>query len=364
VSDGLLVSCGEASGDTVVASVLEALGGGREAFGMAGQGGRAAGVQVCADADRMAVMGLLDAAAAAARVVGAYRALQAEVVRRRPRAALLVGFTEFNQRLGAWLRQRSVHVLWCGAPQVWAWRKSRLRSLRASMDALAVMLPFEQVLWQEAGYQVRYVGHPCLDSTRMGAAGEGRRLAVLCGSRAKEVTRTGRMLLQAAGRWTALHPGWQADALAAPALPAASLEMLERAAERYGVRVVRAPRGAAPLLHGYALAMCVSGTASLEAAVSGAVPVVAYRFDPLTSWVGRAVVRAPHVALANMVLGERAFPELVLAEATAERVLQEAERVCDDLERRRQACRRVRERMELGDGRRFGERVAELLGSG
>src|SRR6185369_1074014 len=102
----------------------------------------------------------------------------------RPRAALLVNATELNQRLGRYLRRLGVRVLWCVAPQVWAWRPGRIDALRGACDRLAVILPFEEALWRRAGYDARYVGHPSLEPRRRSRAEVRAALGIEEGARA------------------------------------------------------------------------------------------------------------------------------------------------------------------------------------
>jgi lipid-A-disaccharide synthase len=189
------------------------------------------------------------------------------------------------------------------------------------------------------------------------------RIAVLCGSRASEVRRTGCVLIQSAAAWIERHPGWQAQAIEAPGLEPSASRELRRCATACGVEVVQGDDGdgAAGLLHNFDLALCVSGTASLEAAASGALPLVAYRFDALSAAVARRVLRTSHIALPNVILGERAFAELVQDEVSVERVVKEAETMLTRWESITDAARRVREAMQVQAGGEFGERLAGMI---
>ena len=118
--------------------------------------------------------------------------------RRRPRAALLVNYSEFNGLLAPRLSAAGVRVLWYGAPQVWAWRAGRTLHLRRSIDRLAVIFPFEEATWRAAGVDAHYVGHPALEAKRLargparaalGLTPSAAAVAVLPGSRPHEVRR-------------------------------------------------------------------------------------------------------------------------------------------------------------------------------
>jgi len=158
----LLVVSGEASGDRAAAAVLDQLGR-PAAFGLGGAASAAAGVELVGDMRDWTALGVGEAALRGGRVWQAWRAVVRAAQKRRPSAALLVNYTEFNARLAPRLHARGVRVLWYGAPQVWAWRAGRIAALRPSIDRLAVMLPFEEALWRKAGVDAHYVGHPALE---------------------------------------------------------------------------------------------------------------------------------------------------------------------------------------------------------
>src|SRR5687767_2679958 len=131
-------------------------------FGLGGPRLRDAGVELVGDVSELAVLGIGETLRKAPAISRAAVRLLREIGRRRPRAALLAGYSEFNTWLGARLRARGTRVLWYGAPQVWAWRPGRAPNIRRACDRLAVVLPFEQALWRGLGADARYVGHPAL----------------------------------------------------------------------------------------------------------------------------------------------------------------------------------------------------------
>jgi len=362
----LLVSAGEPSGDRIAAMTLHALMDARadvQAFGMGGDGCAGAGVDVVVPLAGVATMGWLPVAGQAWALQRAFRTVLSEVRRRRPSLALLVGFTSFHQALGRRLRALGVRVLWCVAPQVWAWRPSRLSTLHRSVDRLAVLFPFEEPLWRRHDYDVRYVGHPAVELTTAREAGElPRRLAVLMGSRVQEVRATAGPFLEAACTWQRDNPDWEVHAVVSPALPERWERWLTQRVETAGVRCVMADRrvGAAPRMHAYGLALCASGTACLEAALAGVPPVIGYRCDAFSAFVARRLLLTPHIGLPNIVLGGRVFPELVQRDLRADRVVAALSCLRDD-QGARASCGRVREILELDDGLSFGDRVARML---
>ncbi len=362
MSREILVSSGEASGDRMAALVLQALGTRVQGHGMGGPASAAAGLVELVPRDFHGVMGIARVARHAPSILSAYRTLLAWADDARPGAALLVGFTDFHQHLGRALRRRGVPVLWCAAPQVWAWRPSRLDTLHTCADRLAVVLPFEERLWRQAGHAAGYVGHPALDSCRWNDS-PTRRLAVLCGSREQEVRATSAALIDAARLWVRSRPSWSADVLVAASLSEQATSHLGLMARDAGLSIVRcsALQGAAAALADYDVALCASGTASLEAALSATPPVVAYRTHALLRLAAWALLQTPDIALPNVVLGRRAFPEIVQDRLDSRELLEALEAVVAHRSRCIDACARLNERMRVDDGRTFGDRVAQML---
>jgi lipid-A-disaccharide synthase len=337
----LLVVSGEASGDRAAAAVLDQLG--RPAsFGLGGAASAAAGAELVGDMRDWTALGVGEAALRGGRVWQAWRAVIRAAHKRQPSAALLVNYTEFNARLAPRLHARGVRVLWYGAPQVWAWRAGRVAALRPSIDRLAVMLPFEEELWRRAGVDAHYVGHPALEvpsqeravaRETLGLTPLAATVALLPGSRPHEVRNLLVPMLE--GYETVRNDRASVDArvLVASSLDPATRAWLHETCASRGVETfdVDPREGAGAVLRAFDVALCASGTASLEAALARAIPIVAYRVGLVTELTARAFVRTPHVALPNVLLGRRAFPELLQRDACAPRI---AIALADVLDRR------------------------------
>jgi lipid-A-disaccharide synthase len=365
----LLVVAGEASGDVAAAAVVRRLE--RAAFGMGGDALRDAGCELVADVRDSTAMGLGGVTARALSIARAWRAITRAAQRRRPTAALLVNYTEFNVRLARRLRRLDVKVVFYGAPQVWAWRPGRARSIAPLVDDMAVMFPFEQAVWRSAGARTTWVGHPALEAPRpsrsaaridLGLAADARAVAVLPGSRPHEVRRLLPRMLAAVGEVRSARGATDARVLLAPSLDAATSTFATDAAARAHVPVVHVTgaQGATAHLPAFDVALTASGTASLECAIAGAPPVITYRVDLLTELAARAFLKTPHVGLPNVVLGRRAFAELLQRDATPARMAEAVARVLDDPERSRRDLAEVVGRLTR-EGAPPSARVAELL---
>jgi lipid-A-disaccharide synthase len=327
----LLVVAGEASGDRAGAAVISHLPDGVRTFGMGGGALAAEGVELVADLRDTTALGVAEVARRAFGVARAYALVRASGALRKPGAALLVNYTEFNARLAEALWANGTRVLWYGAPQVWAWRSKRAIPLRRHLDRMAVMLPFEEPLWRGFGVDAHYVGHPAREELRvdrvaarelLGMTPRAWGVAILPGSRPHEVRRLLAPMLVGYEKVRREHASVDARVLLAPSLDATTRTWARATAAAAHVEVVDvdARAGMGYALPGFDAALCASGTASLECALARAVPIVCYRVGWATELGARAFVTTPHIALPNILLGRAAFPELLQRRATAPRM--------------------------------------------
>jgi lipid-A-disaccharide synthase len=232
------------------------------------------------------------------------------------------------------------------------------------------MLPFEEALWRSAGVDAHYVGHPALETTPLdrntarGALGMtlfAAAVAVLPGSRAHEVRKLLHPMLDAYERVRSDRASVDARVLVAASIDPATRAWVRRTCSERRVATFDADPhlGAMSVLTAFDATLCASGTASLEAALARAVPVVAYRVGLATELTARALVRTEHVALPNVLLARRAFTELLQRDARAPRM---AEALSDALDRRAEllaACDAVE--AALGAVRTPSTAVARML---
>ncbi len=369
MSADLLVVAGEASGDRAAACVVRALGGAR-VFGLGGAALAGAGAHLVADLRESTALGIGEVAARALSIGGALARVIAEARRRKPRAALLVNYTEFNSRIAHVLHDAGVRVLWYIAPQIWAWRASRARSLRRNIDRMAVILPFEEDLWRKEGIDAHYVGHPAMEDPGLGrvAAREALGLtpyawavAILPGSRPHEVKKLLRPMLEAYDLVRRERASVDARVLLAPSLDdeTRAWACSEARARRVDTADVDPARGAQAVLRAFDASLCASGTAALEAALARAIPIVAYKVGLLTELAARRFLTTEHVALPNVLLGRRAFPELVQRDLTVARLASTLGEVLETREEMLRACADV-EKL-LGSKKTPSADVARML---
>jgi lipid-A-disaccharide synthase len=369
---GLLVVAGEASGDLHGARLLaelEKMVPDLECFGLGGdelQRHRFASVAHSRD---IAVVGFTEVLRVLGKARRIFSALLEETARRRPAAALLIDSPGFNLRLARRLRRLGVPVVYYVSPQIWAWRQGRVKAIARRVRKMLVLFGFEVDFYRRHGVDVRHVGHPLvdevprldhvLDQTSDGAP----RIALLPGSRENEV----RSLLGAMLRaLEAVHRERPIEVvlLEAPTLDARLLDEI-LAGSTLPVERLRLGGGRFAALARCHLALCASGTATLEVGLIGTPMIVLYRVSFFTSLLGRLLLRVPHIGLVNLVLGREVAPELVQDDVNPERIRSVVERLLGDrasLLAMRRSLQPLRERLGgSGASRRAAEEVAAVL---
>jgi lipid-A-disaccharide synthase len=366
----LLVSSGEASGELYAAELLRHLRRSRpdvSAFGLGGDALASQGAELVAHVRELAVVGLLEVVSHLPRLRAVFRAVLAEAERRRPELAVLVDYPDFNLRLARALRRRGIPVVYYVSPQVWAWRRGRIRTIRATARRVLVIFPFEEAIYREAGVPVRFVGHPLVDLVARpadpgrvvrehGLDAQRPVVAVLPGSRAKEIAHNLPPLAGAVRRLAARPDRPQFLLALAPHVDEAPLKAA------LGDLPVALVRGRAhEVLASARVALVASGTATVEAALLGAPMVVVYRVSAATYLLGRPLVRVPHYAMVNLIAGRRVVAELIQGDFTEERVALEAARLLDDDTARARMLEDLAEVRRLLGGPGASGRAAEAL---
>ena len=368
----LLVVAGEASGDLHGARLvteLRRLVPGLETFGLGGDELRAAGLEPVAHSSEVAVVGITEVLRVLPRIKEVFAALLREVDRRRPDAAVLIDFPDFNLRLAKELERRGLRVIYYISPQVWAWRKGRVRTIAKLVDRMLVLFPFEVDFYRRYAVDVVHVGHPLVDEVpqlpqawERGDPEGPFRLALLPGSRLSEVEALLPTMLESVRRLATELPV-AVSLIKAPTVPR---ELLEEQIELSGlpVRIVSEDRFAA--IADSHLAICASGTATLEVGLLGTPMIVLYRLGFWTYSLAKALVRLPSISLVNLVLGKPVVPELIQGAANPDRIAAEAERVLLEdgvREEMRAGLSELRGRLgEGGASGRAAKEVAAVLG--
>ncbi len=370
----ILVSAGEASSDLYASLVVEELrraGGadhrGTEFFGCAGPRLRAAGVDPVVDAASLAVVGLLEVVGHIPRIYLEYRKLLRAVRERRPDLAVLVDSPDFHLRLANRLVGLRIPVVYLVAPQVWAWRKGRIRTLRRALRRLLCIFPFEEEFFLREGVRATYIGHPLVRLVRPAMTRDeffrkhrlvsSRPLiAVLPGSRRGEAARHLPALTDAVDR---LYRE-KAMNVVLPASATTGAAFFRERLDSSPIQVIEGESWDA-LAHAD-VALAASGTVTVEAALLGTPMVTFYRVTR-PSWVaGKLLVRVPFYSMVNLIAGRELVPELIQGRMTGEAIAREARRLLsDDHARMEMKAGLADVRAKLSGGGNAPQRAAEII---
>jgi lipid-A-disaccharide synthase len=328
----VMISAGEASGEMYGAELLTALraqAGAAECFGMGGERMSEAGCELVVHARDVAVVGLFEVLSHLPGIYREFHKLLAEVDRRRPDVAVLIDFPDWNFRLAKQLHRRGIPVVYYVSPQLWAWRKGRLKLVQRYVREMLVIFPFEREFYAQNGVEVEFVGHPLSEleapgvsreefAARWGLNALRTWIALLPGSRRKELRLNLAGMLGAAER---LGDGFEFVMPVASTLDSGWVrEQIALCSNRVEIKLCDDAR--ASLRHAR-VGVVASGTATVEAALIGTPFVMVYRVAGLTWILGRHLVKLPHYGMVNLVAGRRVVPELIQDGFTPERVERE-----------------------------------------
>ncbi|MGC2403116.1 MAG: lipid-A-disaccharide synthase [Acidobacteriaceae bacterium] len=325
----IFLSAGEASGEHYGALLMAEIrrrDPRADFFGLGGTRMAGAGLRRVVHAEDVAVMGITEVILHMAHVYREYRKLKASLRAERPDLAILIDFPDVNLRLAAELRRLKIPVVYFVSPQLWAWKRWRVRGVKRNVTRMLVIFPFEEDFYRARGIAADFVGHPLADLdppniTRETFARENGLdaskfwVGLLPGSRARELHANLPPMLDAA---RLLGQSYEYLLPLAPTLKDSEVKTLTAQARQAGVRVVHDAR--AVLQHARA-SIVASGTATVEAALIGNPFIVVYRLSRISYAVARLVVRVAHVGMVNLIAGRRIAPELIQDDFTSSRVL-------------------------------------------
>jgi lipid-A-disaccharide synthase len=365
----VLISAGEASSDMYAARLATALRERTDAkfFGMGGPRMREAGVELIADYNEVAVVGITEVLHKIPTVIGVQNRLAREAAKRSATLAILVDSPGTHLGVARRLKKNKIPVGYFIGPQVWAWRAGRVRVVKRLVQRMVVIFPFEEKIYQDAGVPVNFVGHPLVDTVRatMSRAefaaqhglDAGRPIVtILPGSRPNEIAQNYARVIAAceriarAGKVQFVHAaahGLSAELFARYAQPSIPIKRVDNAT--YNALVAAD------------CAIVASGTATVEAALLGTPMVVVYRVAPVTASILRHMIRTPFIAMVNLIAGRLVAPELIQDDFTPEAVEHEVRRLLDSPDARAEAKAGLAEvRAKLGPGGAT-ERAADIF---
>ncbi|MCO6489339.1 MAG: lipid-A-disaccharide synthase [Phaeodactylibacter sp.] len=367
------IIAGEASGDLHGSNLIKGL---READPQAecrAWGGdlmEAAGAELAKHYRDLAFMGFAEVAMNLRTILGNIKFCRQDILRYQPDALILIDYPGFNLRIAKWAKAQGFRVYYYISPQLWAWHSSRVHGIKASVDRLFVILPFEEDFYRQYDYEVDFVGHPLMDVVDDIPEAENFRrdhhldnrpiVALLPGSRKQEIERMLEVMLEI----TPGFPDYQFVIAGAPAQPQSFYQKILDKARPDTTQVKLVNNQTYALLRHAGAALVTSGTATLETALFGVPQVVCYRGGRLSYLIARRLVQVDFIALANLIAEREVVRELIQDEYNAGNLKAELSRLFEPEHRQRirEGYALIRERLgRPGASRRAAELIVGYL---
>ncbi len=340
-----------------------------------------AGVKILVSSSDMAVVGLTEVLHRAHTIVRAANRLKFILKNHHPDLLILIDYPDFNLYMARIAKRLKIPVLYYISPQVWAWRKRRIKKIAKRVDRMAVILPFEEAFYRKRGIHVDYVGHPLLDAferrtgnprskTQFHQAGPRSEIldpqpatrhpvvGILPGSRKEEIRNLLPVMIRSVEILKRRYPDIRC---LLPLAKTIEPEFVETFVRESPLNIEVHQSDIYGILDHCDITLVTSGTATLDTAIMGIPMVVVYKVTPFSYWVGRMLIKVPYIGLANLVAGERVVPELIQDDVTPERLANEARTLLEDEDVRRDMITRlhgIRKRLGRGGASERTARIA------
>jgi len=359
---------GELYGSLLAVSLRKKIPGIR-IIGIGGERMRAAGVELISGI--ASAFGLAEAVSSLRAIKETFARASQALKTERPGVLVLIDYPDFNLKLAALAKGQKIKILYYVSPQVWAWRRNRTRKIARLVDKMAVILPFEDKIYRDAGLECEFVGHPVFDEIRgmkidkdaekeaLGLKRGRPLLALMPGSRPHELERLLPVTLDVVRQFKKEFESFQ---FCMPLAPNTDFEEYRRILDdlrREGVVINKGESLRA--LAASDMAVIASGTATLQAVLLGVPFVVMYKLFPLTYWLGKMIVRVKHISLVNILSGRAVVKELLQADASPEKIINELWRIMNDSHYREGMISAFDRVKEMFSGKAASERVADIV---
>jgi lipid-A-disaccharide synthase len=327
----ILMIAGEASGDlhgSHLVKELLSLDPRLQFYGVGGEKMKNEGVELIADSKEMAVVGITEVLLKLKSICRIYRKLKNSLAAHSPPLVILIDYPDFNLRFAREAKKKNIPIVYYISPQVWAWRKGRIKKIGRLIKKMIVIFPFEKKIYEEAKIDVDFVGHPLLDSIRPRFSREEAfqkfsltsgvtTIGLLPGSRINEVRRLLPPMIEAVPLISKQINPVQFIVPVAPGLDVGDVQNL-LGSKRENIRVVE--NNIYDVMRISDVVIVASGTATIEAAIMGAPMIVVYRVSPLTYLLGKMLIKVKNIGMVNIIAGKTVVPELIQKDVTPKKI--------------------------------------------
>lgn len=310
--------------------------------GIGGKRMREAGVDILYDSSEISVVGLSEILPRLRAIIRAYRIVTGLIRSRSVDSLILIDYPGFNIRVAGVAKRCGIPVVYYISPQIWAWKKGRLRLLAQRVKKMIVILPFEEAIYKEAGVDCSFIGHPLVDEVlntrplgetihRYGIDKDQPVIGLFPGSRIGEVNALLPDILEAARILKDDNPQIRFVMAVADSLDFQQIhETISRSSldVKMDVKIIRGE--ANDVLNICDIIIAASGTITLQAALLEKPMMILYKLSPITHAIARLLVQVRHIGLVNILAGRRIVPELLQREVTPDRIAAEAKKMLYD----------------------------------
>ena len=347
-----LIVAGEASGDlhgSDLVTHLRALYPNSQFFGIGGKRMRDAGVTTFFDIAKMGTVGFLEAFAEMPLYLKVYRTLVREIRRGQYTAVILIDYPTLNLLLAKKSKSAGCPVFYFISPQIWAWRKSRIQKIKETVTRMFVVLPFEKELYDRAGVDAEFLGHPFADQVKLSMTKEEafekfglkpgvRTIGLLPGSRQNEINSLLAVMLEAAEKIKKQMPDCQ---FILPVAGTIDKDYIRNRVADSSLEVRIVEGQSYDVMHCCEFLIMASGSATLEAGVLMRPMVIVYKLNKITYWLAKLLLEIKMIGLVNIVAGEKLAPELIQGQVTADNIARESLKILNDPERYQEVQRKM-----------------------
>ena len=372
----VMIIAGEASGDMHGAHLVREMlkcNSALKFYGIGGNKLRREGVELLADAADMAVVGLTEVISKLGSILKIMALMKKSMDERRPDLVILIDYPDFNLPLAKAAHKRGIKVFYYISPQVWAWRKGRIKQIKKTVNKMAVILPFEVETYREKGFEANYVGHPLLDMVKtdyskqearkkFGLAGDKITIGILPGSRMSEIRKLMSELVRAAQILKREIPDAQFVLPLADTLDETIITEYISGAD---VQIKVISGHTYDVITCSDLALVASGTATLETALLSVPMIVVYKISALSYFIGKLIIDVKNISLVNIIAGKTIVPELIQSDASGAQIAAEALSILKNQDKRQEMINElqsIHSRLgEPGAARRTAQIAIDML---
>jgi lipid-A-disaccharide synthase len=349
----VMIVAGEASGDMHGASLVREMlriDPSVNFYGIGGNRMQDAGVKLLVNASETAVVGLTEVISKFGTLFRIIRQVKKSLDEMKPELVILIDYPDFNLNFVApAAKKRNIKIFYYISPQVWAWRKSRINKIKRLVDKMAVILPFEVDTYAKKGYAVDYVGHPLLDLVKPAYSKQESRkifnldeskttIGLLPGSRQSEVVKLLPEMLKAA---EIMAQKIQSLQFILPLADTLEEKTIGDIVSGFTINIKVISGQTYDVISCCDLAIVASGTATLETALLRVPMIIIYKLSPITYFIGKLIINAKNIGLANIIAGKTVVPELIQDDANGNRIAAEAMDILTDEEKKQEIIKEL-----------------------